>query len=153
MASRVWTRVGIDLQKEETWADFKNALLAGITITKSETCCLRSLVDLVKALSKDASENPQVCSHLRIFVKGYKWAFLILMNQTAGLHVNKHFPSRKLAQERIAKIRKDSEHTWYHSTTWSVSDTLHPSWSQSAWGWRWARTSLTVWPKCCFLPA
>ena len=60
------TRVGIDLKKEETWEDFKNALLAGITIsTKHETDCLRSLVDLVKALSKDASENPQVCSHVQ----------------------------------------------------------------------------------------
>ena len=59
------TRVGIDLHKEETWEDFKNALLAGITITKHETDSLRSLVDLVKDLSKDASENPQVCSHVQ----------------------------------------------------------------------------------------
>ena len=58
--------MGIDLQKEETWEDFKKALLAGIAITKhDETDCLRSLVDLVKALSKDASENPQVCSHVQ----------------------------------------------------------------------------------------
>ena len=80
------TRVGIDLHKEETWEDFKNALLAGIKITKhDETDCLRSLVDLVKALSKDASENPQVCSHhlqknpfRSIQIRFFKTAFSIL---------------------------------------------------------------------------